>query len=241
MYENFKCWKYNSENGWVELQNMLLPTITWYMNWWGSYDPNPNNLHLPGGMTSLQIHAVFEQLKALIVLCPGPYFWTNAINALPNLCYLETINASPYTDTEILSELLGHDIFCFRGHGSLINGISALVIYQEGDLVYVIMPDEVSNFIGEQHRYKFVYLNGCVTGITLQTWQDVFNSDCTLGFLTNSKHEAAEYYDQCFWSYIIQHYSVYEASDCAEQDVRINWPSDRIKWVYPLVLGNVSL
>jgi hypothetical protein len=119
MYENFKCWKYNSENGWVELQNMLLPTITWYMNWWGSYDPiriisiypgydlppNPRRLRTTKGVNSGN-NNVFSGNKFL------------SDEVLQGLCYFVNYKNQIDEDAQVLPFLKDNNIFCYYGHST---------------------------------------------------------------------------------------------------------------------------
>ncbi len=216
MYENFKCWKYNSENGWVELQNMLLPTITWYMNWWGSYDPNPNNLHLPGGMTSLQIHAVFEQLKALIVetIMFSPEINFSSDEVLQGLCYFVNYKNQIDEDAQVLPFLKDNNIFCYYGHST--NGNILNLTTEENpciDDLCTILPNEISeNNVGNS-SYKFVYLCCCYAGIFLNEWKSAFNTNCILSFSDNINLFQIILFEAEFWNRIsVDHESVFTAA-----------------------------
>jgi len=232
MYENFKCWKYNSESGWVELQNMLLPTITWYMNWWGYLDPY--HYHVPWGTTTFQIHAVFEQLKALILIGEAYGISGNETIAGPSLeglCYLvDSINAlesepeeSATTDIEILTCICDYNIFVFQGEAYCVEelegeeeqvvGIEVDHIWNPdtGMYTYTIVPEEIAQYnIG--HEYLFVYLLSCYQGRILDDWHNAFNSSCSLGFWDRVFATPAKEFDAKIWEFVSMGLDIYNSA-----------------------------
>ncbi len=198
---------------------MLLLTITWYMNWWGYLDPY--YYHVPWGTTTFQIHAVFEQLKALVVRGEGVWFVSNAKDKLKDdgcyhVDYIQTNNKYGF-----LSDLTkNYDIFCYDGHAGNdylllidpencpIQNECCIGAYQ-GYPYCVNEESDIANTIwnngNAQAHYKFVYILACHTGEEASLWRQAFNAECFLGFNGEIQDFVANVFDSLFWYYLFDY------------------------------------
>jgi len=79
-------------------------------------------------------------------------------------------------------------------------------------------------------------------GIILDEWHDVFNSICSLGFLTGVNGGSMIEFDNEFLGKIIgERVSVYFAANYASNVIYNRYIDDPDRWIPSLVLGDVYL